>query len=95
MNALSPKDLPAAIDACYKKYWAERNVERVDKPEVLAKLLEQVLGEDLAKNVMVQSTTPEGKKALNANSDEAVKAGAFGLPWMVGELSNFAFVLSC
>lgn len=36
----------------------------------------------------LQSTTDEVKKALSANTDQALEDGAFGLPWFVATNSK-------
>jgi 2-hydroxychromene-2-carboxylate isomerase len=56
------------------------------KPENLQAIVRTVVGSDEeAKKVIERTKTDEVKKLLSANTDQAFKDGAFGLPWFVGK----------
>jgi 2-hydroxychromene-2-carboxylate isomerase len=44
--------------------------------------------DDEAKKVIERTKTDEVKKLLSANTQQAFKDGAFGLPWFVGEFMS-------
>ncbi|KAI4720116.1 putative 2-hydroxychromene-2-carboxylate isomerase [Aureobasidium sp. EXF-10727] len=73
--------LQDCIAALYKGMWVDGKT--VHKPEVFEAVLAEVLGTEGAKKVVEQSTQPEAKARLQANTDLAFKEGAFGLPWFV------------
>ncbi|KAI5846866.1 DSBA-like thioredoxin domain-containing protein [Tricharina praecox] len=61
-------------------FWVQgRGVER---EEVVKEVVEQVLGREAWEQVEKRIRT-EGKKKLAENTDEAVRKGAFGMPWFV------------
>ncbi|KAG9563263.1 putative 2-hydroxychromene-2-carboxylate isomerase, partial [Aureobasidium melanogenum] len=76
-----PDKLVDSIAALYKGMWVDGKTTH--KPEVFEAVLAEVLGNEGAKNVVEQSTKPEAKAKLQANTDLAFKEGAFGLPWFV------------
>lgn len=60
----------------------------------MAEALKGVLGEAGAKEIMGKVGDAEVKQQLQANSNKAIEAGAFGLPWFVatnaqGETEGF------
>tara|TARA_R110002003_G_scaffold13_3_gene848 strand:- start:10168 stop:10503 length:336 start_codon:yes stop_codon:yes gene_type:complete len=56
------------------------------KPENLHAIVSTVVGSDEeAKKVIERTKTDEVKKLLSANTNQAFKDGAFGLPWFVGK----------
>ena len=63
------------------------------KPENTLSILASVVGDTEAKTVLERSTSAEVKKLLAEKTNEAMDAGAFGLPWFVGEFA-FSFLLS-
>ncbi|KAG9954533.1 putative 2-hydroxychromene-2-carboxylate isomerase, partial [Aureobasidium melanogenum] len=70
MGKNMPKDFPPmTLHHCIKAFFEA--------------VLAEVLGKEGAKNVVEQSTKPEAKAKLTANTDLAFKEGAFGLPWFV------------
>ncbi|KAG9525797.1 putative 2-hydroxychromene-2-carboxylate isomerase, partial [Aureobasidium melanogenum] len=76
-----PDKLADSIAALYKGMWVDGKTTH--KPEVFESVLAEVLGKEGAKSVVEQSTKPEAKAKLQANTDLAFKEGAFGLPWFV------------
>jgi 2-hydroxychromene-2-carboxylate isomerase len=59
------------------------------KPENLHAIVRTVVGsDDEAKKVIERTKTDEVKKLLSANTQQAFKDGAFGLPWFVGEFMS-------
>ncbi|CAD0081600.1 unnamed protein product [Aureobasidium vineae] len=76
-----PEKLQDSIAVLYKGMWVDGKT--VHKPEVFEAVLAEVLGKEGAKSVVEQSTKPEAKAKLQANTDLAFKEGAFGLPWFV------------
>ncbi|KAF4553906.1 Hypothetical protein D9617_5g067810 [Elsinoe fawcettii] len=88
----SPDKLPRAIGELYKAYWVDG--KQIDKPEVFGVALGKALGEAEAKKVVDAVSSPEAKKQLISNTDQAVAEGAFGMPWMMatnpqGETEGF------
>jgi 2-hydroxychromene-2-carboxylate isomerase len=56
------------------------------KPENLQAIVRTVVGSDEeAKKVIERMKTDDVKKLLSANTNQAFKDGAFGLPWFVGK----------
>lgn len=91
-----PDKLVDAFSALYQAFWVEEKT--INKPEVIAPALEGVLGKDETKKIMDKMGAPEVKKQLQANSDKAMEAGCFGLPWFVatnaqGEEESFWYVV--
>lgn len=50
LTLIAPEKLPETLDAVYKAFWVERKT--IQKPATLTPILEEVLGEKLAKDVM-------------------------------------------
>ncbi|KAH6668265.1 thioredoxin-like protein [Halenospora varia] len=69
-----------ALDALFKAFWVEH--KKTNEKEVLAEVLHDVLGEEVAGKVLAMAGK-EGKEVLNKNTDKAFQDGAFGLPWFV------------
>ncbi|PSR85541.1 2-hydroxychromene-2-carboxylate isomeras-like protein [Coniella lustricola] len=90
------KILISALDAFYDAYWVQGRI--VSEKEVLSEVLGKILssssssssssttgsGNSNVEQILTLATT-EGKKILQANTDQAYAEGAFGLPWMVCE----------
>jgi 2-hydroxychromene-2-carboxylate isomerase len=51
--------------------------------EVIAKGLTKVFGEEKAREILSSVKEPEVKKLLNSNTERALEAGAFGVPFWV------------
>jgi hypothetical protein len=84
-----PQSVPQAIALLWESFWVHWNDPT--KPENLQAIVRTVVGsDDEAKKVIDRTKTDEVKKALSANTEQAFKEGAFGLPWFVGE-----FLFSC
>ena len=73
--------VPATVAALYKHFFVSH--KPIVKPDDFKSVLESVLGEGLAAKV-AEKSGDVGKKVLSENSDQAIKEGAFGLPWFVG-----------
>jgi 2-hydroxychromene-2-carboxylate isomerase len=69
------------VAALYRATWVER--ERVDQPEVVARVAEGV-GLD-GRALLESAASPEGKARLRHSTEEALAAGAFGVPSMLAE----------
>ncbi len=92
IEASHPDKLTDCFAALYQAFWVEG--QTIGKPEVISPVLAKVLGEENTKSVMEKMSSPEAKKALSQNSEEAFNDGAFGLPWFVatnsaGEKESF------
>jgi 2-hydroxychromene-2-carboxylate isomerase len=81
VSLLAPQKLEDVIAALYHTFWVES--KPVSKPEVYGPVIASVVGEDLGKQVMEKSKTPEAKHMLKKNTDLALEKDAFGLPWYV------------
>ncbi|KAF9888736.1 hypothetical protein FE257_008311 [Aspergillus nanangensis] len=75
-----PNKLAPTIDALYHSLWVEGNA-KIGQPEGFAPVLEKALGSTDAQEILQAMNQPETKALLSANTDQAFKAGAFGLPW--------------
>ncbi|KAI0418634.1 HCCA isomerase/glutathione S-transferase kappa [Xylaria grammica] len=83
--------LCALLARLYADFWV-RHVP-VAQPDVFGSVFKDVLGADGANNVLAEAAA-KGKAALQANTDRAFAAGAFGLPWLLctnaqGETDGF------
>ncbi|KAI9877500.1 MAG: hypothetical protein M1830_003761 [Pleopsidium flavum] len=78
---MAPDKILETLSALYQAFWVDRKA--IQKPAHLLPVLERVLGEKMAKEVMERSNSAEAKKLLSANSEKALEEGAFGLPWFV------------
>lgn len=81
ISLFHPEKLADSYAALYEKFWVE--LEPISKPEVFVPVLQRVLGETDAKEVLDRAGTPEVKQLLTSNTDRAFKSGAFGLPWFL------------
>ncbi|SMR57405.1 unnamed protein product [Zymoseptoria tritici ST99CH_1A5] len=82
IESVHPKKLVASIDALYAAFWGQG--KPIGKNETVIEALSGVLGEQEAKNIVeVEIKKDETKKKMNANTQLAWEAGAFGLPWFV------------
>jgi 2-hydroxychromene-2-carboxylate isomerase len=66
------------IDALYQAAWVES--QRIDQPEVVARIADDV-GQD-GRALLEQAASTEAKARLRRATDEAIRAGAFGVPTM-------------
>lgn len=78
-----PEKLTAAFQALYQAFWIEG--KPIGEPEVVAKGLATVFGEERTKEIMASTSKPDVKKLLNVNTEKALDAGAFGVPYFVAE----------
>lgn len=69
------------VDALYRAAWVEG--QRIDQPEVVARVADQV-GQD-GRALLDQAASTEAKARLRRATEEAVRAGAFGVPTMFVE----------
>ncbi|KAH7072811.1 thioredoxin-like protein [Paraphoma chrysanthemicola] len=82
-----PHSLPQAIELFWQNFWVHWNDPL--KPENLQAIVRTIVGSDEeAKKVIERTKTDEVKKLLSANTDQAFKDGAFGLPWFVATNSQ-------
>ncbi|TKA72117.1 hypothetical protein B0A55_06525 [Friedmanniomyces simplex] len=87
MRALSAISLhhPAHLTACfatlYTTFWVHRNP--ISQPQTWTAALTSVLGETSTREIVRLAGEAEAKELLKANTDLAVREGAFGLPWFV------------
>ncbi|SLM34514.1 2-hydroxychromene-2-carboxylate isomerase [Lasallia pustulata] len=86
LSQIAPEKVPDAIAALYHAFWVEG--QKIEKPDVIEAVLGKAFTSDLAKRVMEATTSTEVKQLLIANTEKAVKDGAFGLPWFVATNSK-------
>ncbi|KAF2109282.1 glutathione S-transferase kappa 1 [Lophiotrema nucula] len=74
---------PDHFIATFRDYFLEMWENGIDlsKPELLAKVLSKRFKEGEVRQVLEAANSPEWKQNLNANTEEALKRGAFGCPW--------------
>ncbi len=66
------------VDALYQAAWVDG--QRVDQPEVVARIADEV-GQD-GRALLEQAASPEAKARLRGSTEDAIRAGAFGVPTM-------------
>ncbi|KAF7586802.1 hypothetical protein BBP40_008320 [Aspergillus hancockii] len=76
----SPEKLIATIEALYHSFWVQGNA-KIAQVEGFSPVLTSVFGKDGAQGILEAANEPEIKAALKANTDQAFKSGAFGIPW--------------
>lgn len=79
-----PEKLAESLDALFKAFWVDGKGP-IAKVEVIAEALEPVFGKEGMKKVMEGAKGDAAKAKLKGNTEEALKAGGFGLPWFVAE----------
>ncbi|EON65021.1 hypothetical protein W97_04256 [Coniosporium apollinis CBS 100218] len=79
--AHNPTALRSAIAACYDTFWVRG--KPIQDPAILAAALASVLGQSQAQEVMNEVGSQEARNLLSENTEEALREGAFGLPWIV------------
>ncbi|KAL8672972.1 MAG: hypothetical protein Q9168_002605 [Polycauliona sp. 1 TL-2023] len=92
VDMLSPQKLVETFDTIYQASFVEH--QPVHEPACLSALLENVLGNDQAQEILKQSTSSEVKGKLMARTEEIISKGSFGLPWYIatnadGEVDHF------
>ncbi len=78
---LYPHELEATIAAIYDASFVKRQL--VHTSENAKPILLATVGPGAAEDVLSKATSPEFKRRLIQNTDEAVDSGAFGLPWFI------------
>jgi 2-hydroxychromene-2-carboxylate isomerase len=73
------------VAALYRAAWVDRR--RVDQPEVVARIADEA-GQD-GRALLEQAASAEAKARLRHATDEAVRAGAFGVPTVFAEGEMF------
>ncbi|KAJ9645067.1 hypothetical protein H2199_003071 [Coniosporium tulheliwenetii] len=87
MRALSliaahhPTHLQSSIAACYDAFWVQGKA--IQDPAILTAALASALGQSQAQELMKEVGSQEARNLLSENTDEALREGAFGLPWIV------------
>ena len=76
---LHPQKLEAVVAALYETSFVKR--KDVHSLAAVEPILANLLGQSAAKDIVSKATSPEIKKTLSDNTDEALSSGAFGLPW--------------
>ncbi|KAE8349518.1 thioredoxin-like protein [Aspergillus coremiiformis] len=76
----SPRKLISTIEALYHSFWVQGNA-KIAQVGSFTPILESVLGSDGAQEILTAMDQPETKELLKANTDQAFKSGAFGIPW--------------
>ncbi|KAF2441127.1 thioredoxin-like protein [Karstenula rhodostoma CBS 690.94] len=90
LTALSlshPSALPSALALFWQSYWVHWN-DTSTEGNMLAIVITVVGSEEEARKVLEASHGAEVKKRLGEDTEMAVREGAFGLPWFVGEATN-------
>ncbi len=77
-----------AVDTLWETLWTKPDAGDLSVPDVFAKVLTPVLGEEVVKHHVERLGSPEVKKQLLQNTDRSFKEGAFGLPWFQCENSK-------
>ncbi|KAF2192692.1 glutathione S-transferase kappa 1 [Zopfia rhizophila CBS 207.26] len=77
--------IPTFVDL-FSEMW-ENGID-VSKPELLAKVLSKRYTEPQIREILEKANSPEYKKMLNNNTQEALDRGAFGCPWFWVKNSN-------
>lgn len=83
---------PELLESAVALFWEHTWVlwREPDKAENILALMKTVVGgEEEARRIVEAMQSEEVKRALVANTEQAFKDGAFGLPWFVGECSFF------
>jgi len=81
-----PDQLPAALEALYHAFWNEGL--HIGEPEVVATALAKVFGDERANELVAGASRPEVKKLLNGNTEAALEAGVFGVPFFVARIAE-------
>ncbi|KAF2034723.1 HCCA isomerase/glutathione S-transferase kappa [Setomelanomma holmii] len=82
-----PRSLPQAVELFWQNVWVHWNDPM--KPENMQGIVRTIVGSDEeARKVIERTKTDEVKKLLTANTNQAFKDGAFGLPWFVATNSK-------
>lgn len=76
-----PSLLPSAFETLYQAFWVEG--QPIGEPEIVAKALTKVLGDETAKEIVAGTKREEVKRLLSENTKEAFEAGVFGVPFFV------------
>ncbi|GIK03584.1 hypothetical protein Aspvir_007656 [Aspergillus viridinutans] len=76
----APERFVPTVEALFRSFWVEGNAQ-VGRPEGFGPVLEKVLGNEGAGEILKAMSQDEVKSLLSANTDRAFKFGAFGLPW--------------
>lgn len=79
-----PTHLQSSIAACYDAFWVQGKA--IQDPAILTAALASALGQSQAQELMKEVGSQEARNLLSENTDEALREGAFGLPWIVGGL---------
>lgn len=77
-----------AVDTLWETLWTKPDAGDISVPDVFAKVLTPVLGEEVVKRHVERLGSPEVKKQLLTNTEKSFKDGAFGLPWFQCENSK-------
>ena len=74
---------PDLLVPTFFDYFVEMWENGIDlsKPELLSKVLGKRFKEGEVRQILEAANSPEWKQNLNANTEEALKHGAFGCPW--------------
>ncbi|EXJ81357.1 hypothetical protein A1O3_07647 [Capronia epimyces CBS 606.96] len=89
LDMVRPELLPVALDSLYAAFWTDEDDVAIGRdrrsnladPAVFGPILSQVLGQEVVRDGLDRIASPQVKKQLVANTDRALDAGAFGLPW--------------
>lgn len=76
-----PDKLVASFEALYKAFWIEG--KPIGEQSTVLASLASVFGAERAKEILASTAEPEVKKLLNVNTEAALSAGAFGVPFFV------------
>jgi len=83
MCVLPEERVAEVMEKLYDAFWVQG--KGIEREEVVDEIVEGVLGREAWEGVKAQVETV-GKGKLVENTEEAVRKGAFGMPWFVGEL---------
>jgi 2-hydroxychromene-2-carboxylate isomerase len=78
--------MPNTLALFWENFWVHWNDPL--KPENIQAIISTVVGsQEEASKIIERTKSDEVKKVLSANTDQAFKDGAFGLPWFVGKFT--------
>ncbi|KNG90764.1 2-hydroxychromene-2-carboxylate isomerase [Aspergillus nomiae NRRL 13137] len=80
VSVKAPGKLVPTIEALYHSFWVQGNA-KIGQVEGFTPVLESVFGKDGAQEILQAMGHAEVKERLKANTDQAFKSGAFGIPW--------------
>ena len=82
LSKIAPSSLAEVAAALYEHYFVHRRP--IGSQKDILPVFEAKLGKQLTEQI-VESAGTIGKEVLTQNTDEALRQGCFGLPWVSGK----------